>query len=53
MGGHAEQEPHLEVRENVAHSQTVAFRHTQRRLLPAVPLLIPAAGMLWNAQQQD
>jgi hypothetical protein len=37
MGGHVEQAFHLEVGDDVVHTQAVALRHAQRRLLPVVP----------------
>ena len=53
MGGDVEQAFHLEVGEDAVHTQTAALRHAQRRLLPAVPLHIPAAGMRRDAQHQQ
>ena len=53
MGGHVEQAFHLEVEDVAVHTQTTALRHAQRRLLPAVPLHIPDAGMCRDDQHQD
>ena len=53
MGGHVEQALLLEVEDAAVHTQATALRHAQRRLLPAVPLHIPDAGMCRDDQQQD
>ena len=53
MGGHVEQAFHLEVKDVAVHTQATALRHAQRRLLPFVPLHIPATGMCRDDQQQD
>ena len=55
VGKYAQQTHNAEVREDAVHPQAAALGNAQRRLLPAIPVHVPAAGMQGNAKykQQD